>query len=74
MIFFRQNIGNLSKMSLWQRIHLPYSMGAQWLYLGAAGSSVTVLWFLSKTHLSRLSTGSTQEDKTIFNIIRLLCV
>ena len=31
----------------------------------AAGSSltgVTVLWSLSKTHLSYLSTGSTQED------------
>ena len=31
----------------------------------AAGSSltgVTVLWSLSKTHLSQLSTGSTQED------------
>ena len=33
--------------------------------LGAAGSSltgVTMLWSLSKTHLSQLSTGSTQED------------
>ena len=36
---------------------------------GAAGSSltgVTVLWSLSKTHLSKLSTGSTQEDPSLF--------
>ena len=46
-------------------------MGAQWLSgrvtrdRRAAGSSltgVTALWSLSKTHLSYLSTGSTQED------------
>ena len=33
---------------------------------GAAGSSltgVTALWSLSKTHLFKLSTGSTQEDR-----------
>ena len=37
---------------------------------GVAGSSltgVTALWFLSKTHLSKLSTGSTQEDSSLFN-------
>ena len=37
---------------------------------GAAGSSftgVTALWSLSKTHLSQLSTGSTQEDLSLFN-------
>ena len=37
---------------------------------GAAGSSltgVTALWSLSKTHLSLLSTGSTQEDTSLFN-------
>ena len=37
---------------------------------GAAGSSltgVTALWSLSKTHLSSLSTGSTQEDQSLFN-------
>ena len=37
---------------------------------GAAGSSltgVTVLWSLSKTHLTKLSTGSTQEDLSLFN-------
>ena len=37
---------------------------------GAAGSSlvgVTALWSLSKTHLSQLSTGSTQEDRSLFN-------
>ena len=37
---------------------------------GAAGSSltgVTALWSLSKTHLSQLSTGSTQEDPSLFN-------
>ena len=36
---------------------------------GAAGSSlngVTALWSLSKTHLSYLSTGSTQEDLSLF--------
>ena len=38
---------------------------------GAAGSSltgVTALWSLSKTHLSYLSTGSSQEDLSLFNI------
>ena len=37
---------------------------------GAASSSLTVvtaLWFLSKTHLSQLSTSSTQEDPSLFN-------
>ena len=37
---------------------------------GAVGSSltgITVLWSLSKTHLSYLSTGSTQEDPSLFN-------
>ena len=37
---------------------------------GAAGLSltgVTALWSLSKTHLSELSTGSTQEDSSLFN-------
>ena len=37
---------------------------------GAGGSSltgVTALWSLSKTHLSSLSTGSTQEDPSLFN-------
>ena len=37
---------------------------------GAAGSSLTgvnALWSLSKTHLSELSTGSTQEDPSLFN-------
>ena len=37
---------------------------------GVAGSSltnVTALWSLSKTHLSKLSTGSTQEDPSLFN-------
>ena len=36
----------------------------------AAGSSltgVTALWSLSKTHLSLLSTGSTQEDPSLYN-------
>ena len=36
----------------------------------AAGSSlisVTALWSLSKTHLSLLITGSTQEDPSLFN-------
>ena len=37
---------------------------------GAAGSSlngVTALWSLSKTHLSCLSTGSNQEEPSLFN-------
>ena len=37
---------------------------------GVAGSSltgVTALWSLSKTHLSQLSTGLTQEDPSLFN-------
>ena len=37
---------------------------------GAAGSSltdVTALWTLSKTHLSKLSTGSTHGDPSLFN-------
>ena len=37
---------------------------------GAGGLSltgVTALWSLSKTHLSWLSTGSTQEDLSLFN-------
>ena len=36
---------------------------------GAAGSSltgVTALWSLSKTHLFKLSTDSTQEDPSLF--------
>ena len=36
----------------------------------AAGSSltgVTALWSLNKTHLSQLSTGSTQEDPSLYN-------
>ena len=52
--------------------------GAQWLSgrecltldRGAAGSSltdVTVLWSLSKTHLSLLSSSSTQEEPSLFN-------
>ena len=38
--------------------------------LRAAGSSltdVTALWSLGKTHLSQLSTGSTQEDLSLCN-------
>ena len=38
---------------------------------GAAGSSltgVTALLSLSKTHLSKLSTGSTQEDPPLINL------
>ena len=37
---------------------------------GAAGSSltgITALWSLSKTHLTQLSTGLTQEDPSLFN-------
>ena len=37
---------------------------------GIADSSLTgviALWSLSKTHLSRLSTGLTQEDPSLFN-------
>ena len=44
---------------------------AQWksAWLETEGSSltgVTALWSLSKTHLSQLSTGSTQEDPSLF--------
>ena len=38
---------------------------------GAAGSSLsgdTALWSLSKTHLSQQSTGSTQEELSLFNL------
>ena len=51
--------------------------GAQWFSgrvldprRGAVGSSltgITALWSLSKAHLSLLSTGSTQEDPSLFN-------
>ena len=34
---------------------------------GAVGLSLTALWSLSKTHLSQLSTGSSQEDPSLFN-------
>ena len=37
---------------------------------GSVGLSligVTALWSLSKTHLSQLSTGSAQEDPSLFN-------
>ena len=37
---------------------------------GAVGSiltGVTALWSLSKTHLSKLNTGWTQEDPSLFN-------
>ena len=48
------------------------SKGAQWLSgrLQTQGSSltgVTALWSLSKTHLSKLSTGSTRVDPSLFN-------
>ena len=34
---------------------------------GLSLTGVTVLWSFSKTHLSWLSTGSTQEDPSLFN-------
>ena len=37
---------------------------------GAVGLSltgVTALWSMSKTHLTQLSTGSTQEDTSLYN-------
>ena len=34
---------------------------------GLSLTGVTALWSLSKTHLSWLSTGSTQEDPSLFN-------
>ena len=39
---------------------------------GLSLTDVTVLWSLSKTHLSLLSTGSTQEDPSLFLNERLL--
>ena len=35
--------------------------------VGSSFTDVTVLWSLSKTHLSYLSTGSTEEDPSLFN-------
>ena len=35
--------------------------------LGSSLTGVTVVWSLSKTHLSWLSTSSTQEDPSLFN-------
>ena len=35
--------------------------------VGWSLTGVTALWSLSKTHLSQLSTGSTQEDPSLFN-------
>ena len=34
---------------------------------GSSLTSIAVLWSLSKTHLSYLSTGSTQEDPSLFH-------
>ena len=34
---------------------------------GSSLTGVTALWSLSKTHFSYLSTGSTQEDPSLFN-------
>ena len=34
---------------------------------GSSLTGVTALWSLSKTHLSKLSTGSTQEDPSLYN-------
>ena len=38
-----------------------------WGATGSSLTSVTVLWSLSKTHLSQLRIGSTQEDPSLFN-------
>ena len=38
-----------------------------WRATGLSLTGVTVLWSLSKTHLSLLSTGSTQEDPSLYN-------
>ena len=35
--------------------------------VGSSLTGITALWSLSKTHLSYLSTGSTQEDPSLFN-------
>ena len=35
--------------------------------VGSSLTGVTALWSLSKTHLSQLSTGSTQEDPSLCN-------
>ena len=35
--------------------------------VGSSLTGVTALWSLSKTHLSLLTTGSTQEDPSLFN-------
>ena len=38
-----------------------------WRAEGSSLTGVTALWSLSKTHLSWLSTGSTQEDPSLYN-------
>ena len=37
--------------------------------VGSSLTGVTALWSLSKTHLSQLSTGSTQEDPIAVGVI-----
>ena len=61
-------IENGSKLVLWESSGLVVECLTR--HRGTAGSSltgVTVLWSVSKTHLSLLSTGSTQEDPDLFN-------
>ena len=35
--------------------------------VGSSLTGVTALWSLSKTHISQLSTGSTQEDPSLYS-------
>ena len=59
-------------LEILEHMHLP-KFGAQWLSgrdrraAGSSLTSVTALWSLCKSHLSYLSTGSTQEDTSLFN-------
>ena len=39
----------------------------EWEAAGSSLTGVTALWSLSKTDLAYLSTGSTQEDPSLFN-------
>ena len=49
---------------------LHNALGAHWLsgrVLDLSLTGVTALWSLSKAHLSKLSTGSTQEEQSLYN-------
>ena len=66
--FFYQNMLLLKGTRPWERSGsvvecLSRDGGAE----GSSLTSITALWSLSKIHLSWFSTGSTQEDPSLFN-------